>query len=411
MNLPSPAALTTLLAVMGLLNAFCSDLFIPALPAMKDELGVTPWQAQQMVSLFFIACAFMSLWHGALADAYGRRRTILACLAVLGVSALGCVFAERIGQLWGLRLAQGLASGAGMVVSRAIVRDLHGGLAAQRMLSHILMVQTLALAIIPVIGTGLTLAFGWRSIFVAITAIALLLGLAYWRWLPETLAPERRQSLHPVLLWRAYREVLSCPTFMRLSVAHVANWVCMVIYLVAAPAFVIRLLGRGATEVYLVYVPVACGLLAGFLLFPQIARRWHVSGALAAAYGVLAFAVALNLALCGLVPAGLIHILPLFVYAVGLALALPILVGRALEPLAERSGVASSCQTFLQFAMMAVAAGLLVPLLWDSLLKLALGTGLLTALGGAAVALERRAGSRALRASQTQTRTIPQSAE
>lgn len=372
---------------------------------MKDDLGVTPWEAQQTVSLFFVACAFMSLWHGALADAYGRRRTILACLAILCLSALGSVFVERIEQLWGLRLAQGLASGAGLVISRAMVRDLHSGFAAQRMLSHILMVQTLALAIIPVIGIGLTQTFGWRAIFVAITAIALLLGLIYWRWLPETLAPERRQSLHPVLLWQAYREVLGCPSFLRLSAAHVANWVCMVIYVVSAPAFVIHLLGKSAADVYLVYVPVALGLLAGFLLFPRIARRWRVAGALAVAYGVLAFAILTNLALCWWVPPGSIHVLPLCLYSIGLALALPILVGRALEPLGERSGVAASCQTFMQFAMMAVAAGLLVPLLWDSLIKLALGTGLLTALGAVALLLERRARSHALQLDQATTQS------
>lgn len=405
MNLPSPAVLTMLLAVMGLLNSFCSDLFIPALPAMKADLGITDWEAQQTVSLFFIACAFMSLWHGALADAYGRRRTILGCLVVLGASALGCVFAERIGQLWALRLAQGLASGAGMVISRAIVLDVRSGFAAQRLLSRVLMVQTVALGIIPVIGTALAVAYGWRAIFVAITAISLLMGLAYWRWLPETLAPERRQSLHPQLLWRSYWEVLSCATFLRLSGAHVANWVCMVIYIVAAPTFIIRLLGRGAEDVYLVYLPVAVGLLAGFLLFPLIARRWHVAGALATAYAVLAFAIIVNLALCGFVPPGLIHILPIGLYSIGLALALPTLVGRALEPLGARSGVAASCQTFLQFAMMAVAAGLLVPMLWDSLMKLALGTGALTALGAPGIFLERQARSRALRLDQPTTQS------
>ena len=409
MTLPSPAALTSLLAVMGLLNSFCSDLFIPALPAMKADLGITAWEAQQTVSLFFIACAFMSLWHGALADAYGRRRTILACLAVLGASALGCVFAARIEQLWALRLAQGLASGAGMVISRAIVLDLHNGFAAQRLLSRVLMVQTVALAVIPVIGTALALAYGWRAIFVAITAISLLMGLAYWRWLPETLAPERRQSLHPLLLWRSYRQVLSCATFLRLSVAHVANWVCMVIYIVAAPAFIIKLLGRSAADIYMVYVPVAFGLLAGFLLFPLIARRWYVAGALATAYAVLAFSIVINVALCWFVPPGLIHILPLCLYSVGLALALPTLVGRALEPLGERSGVAASCQTFLQFAMMAVAAGLLVPMLWDSLMKLALGTGALTALGATGLFLERHARSRALRLDPLATRSEKQS--
>jgi len=203
--------------------------------------------------------------------------------------------------------------------------------------------------------------------------------------------------------------VLSCPTFLRLSIAHVANWVCMVIYIVSAPAFVIRLLGRSAADVYLVYIPVAFGLLVGFLAFPRIARRWREAGALGTAYGVLALAITVNLALGWLAPASLIHVLPLFLYSVGLALALPTLVGRALEPLGNRSGIASSCQTFMQFAMMAVAAGLLVPLLWDSLLKLAIGTGLITAVGAIALVAERRARRRAWRDSQSLTQSFQES--
>ncbi|HEX6828883.1 MAG TPA: multidrug effflux MFS transporter [Burkholderiales bacterium] len=392
---PSPAAMTALLALMGLLNSFGSDLFIPALRAMTADLGATPWQAQQTVSLFFIASAFMSLWHGALADAFGRRPTILASLAVLGIAALGCVVAERVGQLWGLRILQGMAAGSGMVISRAIVGDLHKGFAAQHLLSRIMMVQTASLIAIPMIGGWLTLAFGWRSIFVCIAGITLMLGLANWRWLPETLPGDRRHSLHPALLWRSYRQVLASPSFLRLSLAHVANWTSMTMYVVAAPAIVIGLLGRSEADIWLVYLPIALGLLAGFVIFSHLVRRLGTAELLTFAYGVLALAVAFNLALCWLFAPGLLHLVPLFIYSLGMALALPLLLERALEPVRDRAGVASSCQTFLQFAAMGLAAGLLVPLLWDSALKLALGTSGITALGALFLLWEGHARSRA----------------
>ena len=397
----SPGALTALLAVTGLLNSFCSDLFIPALPGMATDLAVTPLQAQQTVSLFFVASAFMSLWHGALADAYGRRRTILVSLAVLGVSAVGCAVAGNVGQLWALRVLQGMAAGSGMVVSRAIVGDLHTGLAAQHLLSRMLMIQTGSLVVVPMIGGWLAVAYGWRSIFVCIVGISFFLGLANWRWLPETLPPERRHSLHPVLLWRSYREVLASASFLRLSLVHVANWTCMTIYVVAAPAVVIRLLGRSAADIWLVYAPIALGLLAGFWIFAIVARRLGTAAMLAIAYGVLGLAVALNLALSWLLPPGLLLVAPLFVYSIGMALALPLLVDRALAPVRERAGVASSCQTFLQFAMMGLAAGLLAPLLWDSAVTLALGTGGLTALGALFLLWERHARSRAAAANRS----------
>jgi len=185
--------------------------------------------------------------------------------------------------------------------------------------------------------------------------------------------------------------VLRTPRFVRLSLAHVANWTSMVLYVVSAPAIVVGLLGRNGTDIYLVYGPITLGLTSGFWQFPRLLRRWQTGGTLAAAYIIVGTSTVLNLAAAWVWPAGIIHLAPLFTYSFGLAVALPILVSGALEPLRQSAGVAASCQTFLQYAMTAVAAGLLAPLLWDSLFSLALGIGILTLAGGLAVLLERRA--------------------
>ncbi|MNF67970.1 Bicyclomycin resistance protein [compost metagenome] len=105
-KLPSPAALILLLALMTLLNSFSTDMLIPALPAIGSDLGISDWQVQQCLSLFFVACAFASLWHGAIADTWGRRPTLLVSLALLGLAA-ACAFTTGIEQLWGLRILQG----------------------------------------------------------------------------------------------------------------------------------------------------------------------------------------------------------------------------------------------------------------------------------------------------------------
>ena len=385
----SSAALTALLVAIGLFNSLLSDLYIPALRALGADLGATPVQAQQTVSLFFLACAFMSLWHGAIADAWGRKPTVLAALAVLCLSSLACMAATRIEHLWVLRTLQGLAAGSGVVLSRAIVLDIHQGLAAQRMLGRITLVQTAAPVLMPILGGWITLAYGWRALFACIAAVALVMGTAVWRWLPETLPPARRRPLHPVTLWRAYREVLGSHSFLRLAVAHVGNWVSLMLYVVAAPAFVIELLGRDESGFYLVYAPMMLGMVAGFLLFPRIARRNAPRGPLAIAYAILALAVVLNLALSVTLPPGLHNVVPLFLQAVGVALAMPALIGMALDPYGERAGVASSCHSFLQFAATAAVAGLLAPLLWGSMATLALGSACLTAVGAAALARER----------------------
>jgi DHA1 family bicyclomycin/chloramphenicol resistance-like MFS transporter len=379
----SPTLLMALLVGIGILNSLSSDLYLPALRSLQTELGATAWQAQQTVSLFFLACAFMSLWHGAIADAFGRRRTILVALVALALSSLACLAVDRIEQLWALRALQGFAAGSGLVISRAIVLDMHRGVAAQRLLARITLVQTAAPVIAPLIGGWLTLAFGWRAVFVFLCGSTVLMGLANWRWLPETLPPARRRPLHPLTLWHAYREVLGSPSFLRLACAHVANWVTMMLYVVSAPVFVMQLLGRDESGFYLVYGPMMLGIVAGSLLFPALAVRLRQKAVLAAAYAVLGLATVLNLALSWQLPPGLHNVIPIFVYAAGLALAMPILVARALDPFGDRSGVASSCHTFLQFAVTGVIAGALAPLLWGSVWALAVGATVLTAVGAA----------------------------
>jgi len=386
----SPAALTALLAVIGLLNSICSDMLIPALPSLRDDLQVSNWQAQQTISLFFAACAFMSLWYGALADAWGRRTITLGALIVIALTAIGCMATRQIEQLWVLRTLQGLASGAGLVISRTVVRDLHIGPTAQHLLSRIMMVQMLSLVATPVLGGWLAQNWGWRAVFATSAGIMLALALACWRWLPETLPRAQRRPLQLGQMWHSYRSVMVSGTFVRLSLAHVANWVGMAMYAFSAPAIVIHHLGRSPTDVYLVFAPITAGMVSGFVLFPRLGRRLSGAAILGVAYRILGTAVVLNLAVCGLLPPGLIQVVPLFVYSLGMALALPILLDWALTPVNEHAGVAASCQTFMQFAAMAFGAGVLAPLLWDSLFKLALGTGVITAIGAWCLFRERQ---------------------
>lgn len=391
MRTVSPAALIVLLAFMGLLNSLGSDMLLPALPAMRADLGMSIWQAQQTISLFFVASASMSLWYGAIADAHGRRRTILVALFILALSLGACAFTSDIALVWALRIVQGVAAGAGMVISRAILHDMYHGPVAQQLLGRITMLQILSLTATPVIGAWLATTFGWRTVFIALSLLMFAMTIIYWRWLPETLPIERRQRMRPGKLLDGYRHALRTPRFVRLSVAHVANWTSMAIYTVSAPHIVIHLLDRAATDIYLIFAPITLGLCSGFLAFPKLLRRLSGSTLLAIAYRILGASVLINIALTGLLPAGVVDIVPLFSYSFGLALALPILISEAIEPWRENAGIASSLQTFLQFAMIALAAGVIAPRLWDSLFALALGTGALTLIGGLAVRQDRNA--------------------
>ena len=186
-----------LLASLTALGPFSIDTYLPSFPDIGANLHATPIEVQQTLTAYLLPFAVMALWHGAISDALGRRRVILVTLALFGLSLFGCLFATRIEHLWLLRALQGMSAGAGIVIGRAIVRDLFDGPAAQRLMSHITMMFALAPAIAPVIGGRLQSWFGWRSVFAFLVILTLMLWLACWRWLPETLAPERRQTLHP----------------------------------------------------------------------------------------------------------------------------------------------------------------------------------------------------------------------
>ena len=367
-----------LLGSLGMLNILWSDMLFPVLVSIQQDLGTSATAVQQTVSLFFVANAFMCLWHGVLSDAWGRRKPLFIGLVVLVLTSLLSLLATRIEHLWILRTVQGLVVGLGLILCRAVIRDLYSGEAAQKMIAHTTLVQSVGTILLPMLGGWLTWMWGWRAVFAFLSAVGVVLLLVYARNLPESLPPARRQAIRLDSLWRNYRFVLGSPWFMRLTVAHACNWAALFLYVAAAPQLLTHLLGRSPTDVYLVFTPMMVGLIAGFLYLPRLVQRWGTQRTLYLAYAGLVFVNVLNTTLAAWVPPGLIHLLPIAAYAFAIALSMPLLVGHALHPFPDNAGLAASCQMFLQYSMMAVVAGLLAPLLWDSLSHLALGCAVLT---------------------------------
>jgi DHA1 family bicyclomycin/chloramphenicol resistance-like MFS transporter len=271
-------------------------MLFPAFMSIQQDLDISATAVQQTVSLFFVANAFMCLWHGVLSDAWGRRKPLLVGLVVLILTSLLCLLATRIEHLWILRTVQGLVVGLGHVLCRAVIRDLYSGEAASA-----------GAVILPMLGGWLTWMWGWRAVFAFLSAVGIVMLLVYARNLPESLPPARRQAIRLVSLWRNYRLVLGSPWFMRLTVAHACNWAAMYLYVAAGPQFVTHLLGRSPTEVYLVFTPMVVGLIAGFLYLPRLVQRWGTQRAMYLAYAGFVSVNVLNITLAALVPPSLIH--------------------------------------------------------------------------------------------------------
>ena len=222
---PEPRSLALLLACLGMLGPFAIDTYLPAFSGIAASLNATPLQMQQTLSAYLLGFAAMNLFHGALSDSVGRRPVVLAGVALFTAASLGCALSESIGALVAFRALQGLSAGAGMVVSRALIRDLYAPADAQRMMSQVSLFFGVAPAVAPLFGGLLFAWLGWHAIFWMLA----LLGAALWgataRWLPETLPPAQRQPLKVGNLLRGYVQLLRNPRFMALVFAsgHATN--------------------------------------------------------------------------------------------------------------------------------------------------------------------------------------------
>lgn len=391
MTASPPRYLVFVLAALTMIGPFAIDTYLPAFPAMARGLGTTDVLVQQTLAAYLIPFAFMMLWHGAISDALGRKRVILVGLAFFLAASILCAFANTIETLLLGRVLQGLSAGVGVIISRAMVRDLYDGAAAQKLMAHISILFAIAPAIAPMIGGWILQYTDWHGIFFFLCGFTLLLMIACALWLPETLPPEKRQSLHPVSLWHAYRSVFSHHEFRRLSIAIALMFSAGFLYILAAPVFLIRHLNVSAQSFGVMFVPIVAGMMIGSYLSGRTAGKISRMATIKIGFALMGVAATLNLAINLSLPPGLPwSLLPLPIYTCGMALCVPTLQLMGLDHFPDRRGLASSCMGTVHTAVMAITAAMIVPLLWDSTLTLALGMAGYLVAGGGVFLLSRR---------------------
>ena len=369
-------SLAILIAALAMLGPFSIDAYLPAFHAIGSEFGVSQIAVQQTLSVYLFAYAFMMLWHGALADALGRRPVVLASLAIYALATLGCAIAGNIETLWLFRALQGLCAGAGIVVGRAIIRDRFHGAEAQRLMSQITLVFGVAPAIAPVLGGLLLNVFGWRAVFWLL--LALVIALLTWasKRLPETLPVSARQSLLPRHLWRNYVSVLRRPEFLLLGAIPALNFAAFFLYIATAPSFLMDLLGVSSYGFAWLFIPMITGVMIGAFISGRTAGMITPRRTIGLGYILMFIGVGTDIGVAALVPPGVPwHVLPIMIYAIGSSVTMPSATLLLLDLFPTMRGMASSLQGFLQFVLAAVNAGTIAPLLAGSLLSLALGMG------------------------------------
>ncbi|MGB9991983.1 multidrug effflux MFS transporter [Pseudoduganella rhizocola] len=366
--------LTVLLAGLTMVGPLAIDTYLPSFPAIAQTFDATPLAIQQTLSLFLFTFAFMMLFYGTLSDTFGRRPVILWSLVLYIIASIGGALAGSLGMLIVCRVLQGLASGAGSVVGRAIVQDRFSGAEAQKILAHIMMVFGLAPALAPILGGWLQVSLGWRSIFWFLTLFAVLMFVAVYRWLPESLPAKDRHPFEFRTIAANYLRVLRHKQFLLLAAALGMAFGGFALYIGSAAYFIMNILHLPETSFAWLFIPLVSGMVVGSALSGKLAHRYSQVKLVWISYVGMAVSAAVNVAYTWFFVAEIPWaVLPLFFYSLSLAIAMPPLSLLAMRHFPNHSGLAASLQSFIQMTLFALVSGLVAPLLFDSAFKLACG--------------------------------------
>lgn len=368
-------ALALLLALLSMIAPFAVDTYLPAFSGIAASLGATPVQMQQTLSSYLFGFALMNLFHGALADSFGRRPVVLGGIALFTLSSVGCALSESIGALVFYRALQGMATGAGVVVSRAIIRDMFEPREAQKVMSLVTIYFGIAPAVAPLIGGWLFVHAGWHSVFWLLAGLGAALWIAVHKLLPETLDPQQRQSFAPGHLMRGYGQLLLNLRFVLLALASGVPFNGMFLYVLSAPAFLGELLQLAPDQFFWFFMLNIGGIMAGAWLSGRKAGRWAPKQQIRHGFVLMLAGGALNLAANLAFTAHVSWaLLPLTVYAFGWALVVPVVTLLLLDLHPDRRGMASSLQSCIGAVANGVVAGVLAPFVMHSTVGLAVAS-------------------------------------
>jgi len=371
---PGPRwTLALLLACLGMIGPFSIDTYLPAFSGIAASLGATPVQMQQTLSSYLLGFAVMNLFHGALSDSLGRRPVVLVGVALFTLASVGCALSQTIGQLVFFRALQGMSAGAGMVVSRAIIRDMFPPADAQRVMSQVTIYFGIAPAVAPMIGGWLFTHTDWHAIFWLLVLLGAALWLSMWRWLPETLDRPQRQPFQVGNLLRGYAQMMRSPRFMALVLASGVPFNGMFLYVLAAPVFLGEHLRLGPTQFFWFFMLTIGGIMSGAWASGRLAGRIKPRHQIRHGFVIMFLTSLVNVTLnLFFEPHWAWAMLPVAVFSFGWALMVPVVTLMTLDLVPERRGMASSVQSCVGSLANAAVAGIVVPLVMHSPLALAL---------------------------------------
>ena len=397
---PATATRTSvrLVVVLGAVNAIgplSIDMYLPAFPGIARGLGTSASQVQLTLTACVIGLALGQLVLGPLSDRLGRRLPLMAALVTYGAASVLCAVAPSAPVLIGLRFLQGLAGAGGVVIARAVVRDLYSGAAAVRLFSTLMLVTGLAPILAPLAGGQVLRATSWRGIFLVLAGVSALIAIGVAAGLRETLPPERRSRQGLARTAQVMRGLLRDRWFVGHGLASGLAFGALFAY-ISGSSFVLQGIYGVSPQLYsLLFAVNGLGLIAGSQVNARLVGRFGPARLL---LGGLWAVAASALALLGVTVAGGLGVgavlVPMFALVASLAFVLPNATALALADHPEVAGTASALLGVIQFLVGAFAAPLVGAGGTESAVPMAL---VMTGAALGALVARQAAGARLLR--------------
>ena len=346
--------------ILGLLSAvgpFAIDMYLPAMPAIATSLKTDAASVQLTLIAYFVAFGVAQLFYGPWADQAGRKTPLYFGLAVFFAASVGCALAPTIGWLIAFRALQGLGGAVLMVVPRAVIRDMHTGTQATKLMAMVMLVISVSPMLAPLAGSGLIALGDWRLIFWVLCITAGLSFVLTGFALPETLAIADRVPVNVRNLWRGTKVLVRDPVFMGLTFIGGFGFASFMVFIASAAFVYSGQFGLSPTGFSLAFAINAVGFFAASQLAGPAGERFGILPVMRwAVIGFAGFAVGLLLiGLAGFATLPVI-IAGLFCANACLGLIIPTTMVMALDPHGDIAGLASS----LGGTMQMVAGGALV---------------------------------------------------
>ncbi len=375
-----------LIFILGMLSAFgpmSIDMYLPSLPTLSRYFTAPHLAVQLTLASFFVGLSLGQLFFGTLSDRFGRRRPLLLGLILYVLTSAGCALSPSIGVLIGLRFVQGLGACAGLVISRAVVRDLFSPREAPHIFAAMILVMGLAPIIAPLMGGYLLVWLGWQSIFWLLTVFGLFIfGLVYFG-LHESHQPTTEHSLEIGKVSRRYYALLRDRRFMAFSLVFAMCYGGMFAYIAGSPFVFIDLYNVPANDFGWIFGANALGLVA-MSQFNRILHRRYTAEGILQTVVIIQLLAGIVLFIVGYCPeiSMLAIMLPLFVYVASIGLVGPNATALAMAGQGAHAGAASALLGAMQFTAASVSATVIGSMVIHSAFPLGI-----TILGCAAVAV------------------------